>query len=139
VLIAEKSYPPLVEHPSRSHNGSERKFVNPALALFVLAVLPPALLAVAHAYAMAVQDKKVWCVVVMDDRVRSLERVLIEHRQRYHVTVVQEWDALTKGYRARIPVKYLAEIETDRRVQTIQSWEKDEFLDPNTAFARLSH
>jgi hypothetical protein len=113
-------------------------FVNPALALFVLMALPPALLAIAHAYALATQDKKVWCVVVMDQRVRSLERVLAEHRSRYHVVVIQEWDAVTKGYRGRIPLKYIDRIEQDRRVQTVQSWEKDEFLDPNTAFARVS-
>jgi hypothetical protein len=109
------------------------------MALTILAVLPPVLMGVAHAYAMAIQDKKAWCVVVMDHRVHSLERVLAEHRKRYYVVVIQEWDALTKGYRARIPVKYIEAIERDRRVQVIQSWETDEFLNPDTAFARVSH
>jgi hypothetical protein len=106
--------------------------------LIILAVLPPALMAVAHAYAMASQDKKAWCVVVMDRRVRSLDRVVDEHKKRYHVVVIQEWDALTKGYRARVPTKYIDAIEHDRRVQVIQSWETDEFLNPDTAFAHVS-
>jgi hypothetical protein len=109
------------------------------LAVILLAALPPGLMGLAHVYAMAVQDKKAWCVVVVDSRVRSLDRVIAEHRKRYRVVVVQEWDAVTKGYRARIPVKYLEAIEQDRRVQVIQSWEQDEFLNPDTAFARVSH
>ena len=75
----------------------------------------------------------------MDDRVRSLDRVVSEHRKRYHVVVVQEWDALTKGYRALVPVKHIKAIEHDRRVQVIESWEQDEFLNPDTAFARAHH
>lgn len=104
-----------------------------------LAVMPPGLMGLAHVYAMATQDKKAWCVVVMDRRVRSLQKVTEDHKKRFHVVIVQEWDAATKGYRARIPVKYLAEIENDRRVQVIQSWEQDEFLNPDTAFAQVSH
>jgi hypothetical protein len=113
--------------------------MNVMLAFIALAALPPGLMATAHVYALSVQDKKAWCVVVVDQRVRSLDRVILEHRKRYHVVVVQEWDALTKGYRARIPVKYLKAIERDRRVQVIQSWEQDEFLNPDTAFAHVSH
>lgn len=109
------------------------------LALFTISVLPPGLMASAHAYAMMSQDKKAWCVVVVDNRCRSLERVVAEHKKRYHVSVVQEWDSATKGYRARIPVKYLEAIESDRRVQVIQSWEQDEFLNPDTAFAHVSN
>jgi hypothetical protein len=104
-----------------------------------LAVMPPGLMGLAHVYAMATQDKKAWCVVVMDPRVRSLRKVADDHKKRYHVVIVQEWDAVTKGYRARIPVKYLEEIEHDRRVQVIQSWEQDEFLNPDTAFAHVSN
>jgi hypothetical protein len=104
-----------------------------------LAVLPPGLMATAHAFAMATQDKKAWCVVVMDRRVRSLEKVVDDHKQRYHAVIVQEWDAATKGYRARIPIKYLEAIEHDRRVQVIQSWEQDEFLNPDTAFAHATN
>lgn len=109
--------------------------MNATLAILVLAVLPPGLLVLAHLYAMSAQDKKAWCVVLLDRRVRSLDRVISEHQRQYRVVVIQEWDALTKGYRARIPVKYLDAIEHDRRVQVIQSWEQDEFLHVEPALA----
>lgn len=100
--------------------------VNIALALTTLAILPPGLMGAAHAYALRSQDKKDWCVVLLDNRVRSVDRIVNEHRKRYGVVVVQTWDAATKGYRAHIPIKHLEALRGDRRVQIVEMWEQDD-------------
>jgi hypothetical protein len=87
-------------------------------------------MAFAHAYALRTQDKKAWCVVLLDNRVRSVEAVVEQHRRRHRLTVVQTWDADTKGYRARIPVKRIDALRADHRVVLVERWEEDEFRDP---------
>lgn len=102
------------------------------VALIVLAALPPALMAISHVYALSTQDKKTWCVVILDNRVRSVETVVAQHQRRYELVVAQSWDATTKGYRARIPLQKIPELQADHRVAVVKAWEADEFRHPKT-------
>jgi len=71
-------------------------------------------------------------VVLLDNRVTSVENVIAQHERRFQVSVVQTWDAASKGYRARIPVKCLDELAADHRVQLVKPWETDEFRKPKS-------
>lgn len=104
--------------------------MNYTLALVILIAAPPTLMAASHAYAMLSQDRKANCVVLLDERVRSVENVIEHHRHKYGVTIVQTWDAATKGYRAGVPLRKVKALEADHRVRMVETWEQDDFLKP---------
>ena len=107
--------------------------MNPVVGLLLLVGMPFVLMAGAHLYAITAQDKKVRYVVVLDPRVRSTQRVVEDHIKRYQISVDWTWDASVKGYSALVPVKQVAALEQDRRVQSIQRREAEDFLDSSPA------
>jgi hypothetical protein len=100
------------------------------VALVLLAALPPVLMAWAHAYALATQDRKVRCLVVLDPAVRSVKAIAEAHARRYGVTVDRTWDSSVKGYSGWVSVKRIQMLQRDRRVQSVEQAEVDEFLEP---------
>jgi len=98
--------------------------MNPVTLVVILSALPAVLMASAHFYALATQDRSARFVVLLRSGV-PLNGTINEHVRRHRVVVERTFPAVN-GYSARVPLRRVQRLEDDRRVLRLERREADE-------------
>ena len=99
--------------------------MNPITLVVVLSALPAVLMATAHVYAMATQDRKARFVILLLPGAR-LDEAASEHARRHRLVVERKFPAVN-AYTALVPLRSLKHLEADSRVLRLERREIDEF------------